>query len=402
MTKRRGAKTIGAGLAGLALVGGVALAWTLLGGGHDAPVMPGRPKAHETEDGHGHERGGKSEAPHAETAIVEISPEAMALAGLRVAPLVPQVRPALILAPGEVVTNRFGSGVVTPPTTGTVVERRAALGDRVRKGQVLAVLFSPEMAEALSQFRVVDQEWRRVRDLGREIVSDRRFNEAQAARQQALTRLVGFGVAPSRLDAVAGREDAAAGHVPLVAPRDGVVGSDAFDVGELVGPGRPLFTIVDERVAWIEARVSPAQAQGLRVGQPAIVRVGGAPISAVLRSVQPAVDPVTRTVALRFDAENPDGRLRAGLFVEVEIPAGDGAPVLALPLESVLRGPDGDWQVFVAEGPGRFRPTEVKVVRADATVAVVEGLAPGTPVVVAGAFFVQSEAAKSGFDPHNH
>lgn len=391
MTKLTRAKTIGLGLAGLALVGGVALIWTE-GGGTDAPTQEIIDRKNEA----------KVEGSHTESAGVEISPEAMAQAGIRVAPLMPRVVPLLIRAPGEVVTNRFGSGVVTPPTTGTVIERRAALGDRVRKGQVLAVLYSPEMAEALSQFRIVEQEWRRVRELGREIVSDRRFNEARAARQQSLTRLVGFGVSPSQLEAVAERDGAAAGHVKLVAPRDGVVGSDAFDVGELVVPGRTLFTIVDERTAWIEARVSPVQAQNLRVGQPATLRVGDAEIAAVLRSVQPMVDPVTRTVTLRFDAGNAEGRLRSGLFVEVEIPVEGGAPVLALPLDAVLRGPDGDWQVFVADDTGRFRPAEVKLMRADARIAVVEGIDPGTPVVVAGAFFVQSEAAKGGFDPHNH
>lgn len=383
MIKLTRTKTIGVGLAGLALVGGITLAITR-GGGGDAPVAVAA-DAHRPQDGG-----------------VEISPEAMAQAGIVVEPLLPRVVPTLIRAPGEVVTNRFGSGVVTPPTTGTVVERRAALGDRVRKGQVLAVIFSPEMAEALSQFNIVDQEWQRVRDLGREIVSDKRFNEAKAARQQALIRLVGFGIPPAAAEQAAGRNGAAAGHVPLVAPRDGVVGSDAFDVGELVTPGRALFTIVDERTAWIEARVSPAQAQSLRVGASAILRVGASEIPAALQSVQPAVDPVTRTVALRFDAANPDGRLRAGLFVEVEIAAEGGAPALALPLDAVLRGPDGDWRVFVAEAPGRFKPIEVTLVRADARTAIVEGIAPGTPVVVAGAFFVQSEAAKGGFDPHNH
>lgn len=330
---------------------------------------------------------------------VSLSPEAMRQGGIVIAPLQPRPVPALIRAPGEVVSNRFGTGVVTPPTTGTLIERRVAAGDRVRRGQVVAVMFSPEMAEAQSQFLIADQEWRRVRDLGKEIVSARRYDEAQAQRHQAMTRLIGFGLSSRQIDSLGGGK---AGHVALVAPRDGLVTADTVAVGELVAPGRVLFTIVDERTAWIQARISPAQAAALRQGQSATLRWDGQTRPAVVRALEPALDPVTRTVGVRLDTGNEDGALRAGLFVEVELPVGDGAPVLALPLDSVLRGADGDWQVYVAGENGRLRPVEVTLVRSDSRLAVIEGIAPGTPVVVAGAFFVQSEAAKGGFDPHGH
>lgn len=330
---------------------------------------------------------------------IDLSPEAMRQAGIVIAPLLPRPLPVLIRAPGEVVSNRFGAGVVTPPTTGTLIERRVAAGDRVRKGQVVGTMFSPEMADAQSQFIIAEREWRRVRDLGREIVSARRYDDAQAQRHQAMTRLVGFGLSPRQIEALNGTP---AGQVALVAPRDGLVATDDVAIGELVAPGRVLFTVVDERTAWIQARVSPAQAAALRPGQDAILRWDGQTRPAVVRALEPAIDPVTRTVGVRLDTGNQDGALRAGLFVEVELPVGAGAPVLALPVGSVLRGPDGDWQVYVAGEDGRLRPAEVTLVRSEGALAVIEGLAPGTRVVTAGAFFVQSEAAKGGFDPHGH
>ena len=76
--------------------------------------------------------------------------------------------------------------------------------------------------------------------------------------------------------------------------------------------------------------------------------------------------------------------------------------MLALPEAAVLRGPDGDWQVFIADGEDAFRPVEVEVLSTTGGLTVIEGLPAGTRVVTRGAFFLQSELAKGGFDPHNH
>jgi multidrug efflux pump subunit AcrA (membrane-fusion protein) len=75
---------------------------------------------------------------------------------------------------------------------------------------------------------------------------------------------------------------------------------------------------------------------------------------------------------------------------------------LALPETAVLRAPDGDWQVFVAEDEATFRPVEVVPLRSAGGLTVITGLPAGTRVVTQGAFFLQSELAKGGFDPHNH
>jgi multidrug efflux pump subunit AcrA (membrane-fusion protein) len=105
---------------------------------------------------------------------------------------------------------------------------------------------------------------------------------------------------------------------------------------------------------------------------------------------------------VRVEVPDPDHRLHPGVFVDVVVLAGEGEPVLALPEAAVLRGPDGDWRLFVAENENAFRPVEVNLVRTAGGMAVIEGIPAGTRVVTRGAFFLQSELAKSGFDPHNH
>ncbi|MDQ7073276.1 MAG: hypothetical protein Q9N32_07185 [Gammaproteobacteria bacterium] len=104
--------------------------------------------------------------------------------------------------------------------------------------------------------------------------------------------------------------------------------------------------------------------------------------------------------------ENKEDSLHAGLFVETQIEIStpqENNRVLLVPEHAVLRSPDGDWQVLVEQDEkGEFKGVEVELLEIRNGQAIIEGLAVGTPVVVNGAFFVQSELAKSGFEIHNH
>ena len=105
---------------------------------------------------------------------------------------------------------------------------------------------------------------------------------------------------------------------------------------------------------------------------------------------------------MRLQVANPDDELHPGEFVTVKIESTARHTGIAVPVAAVLRSPDGDWQVFIEEAPGRFEPKEVEVQRTIGDRMIVEGLEPGERIVSKGAFFIQSEIAKSGFDIHNH
>ncbi|MCK4586357.1 MAG: efflux RND transporter periplasmic adaptor subunit, partial [Gammaproteobacteria bacterium] len=114
------------------------------------------------------------------------------------------------------------------------------------------------------------------------------------------------------------------------------------------------------------------------------------------------LDEATRTLAVRIEVANIDDRLHPGLFVDARIQSDSTHTALSVPVNAVLRSPDGDWQVFVEEKPGHFKPQEVDVLNTVGDRAIIDGIKPGTRVVTQGAFFIQSELAKSGFDIHNH
>ena len=199
-----------------------------------------------------------------------------------------------------------------------------------------------------------------------------------------------------------GKAQLADGRFQLLAPQNGTVVYDDFIVGELVEPGRTLFAISNESVLWVEARLTPDEAARIQVNARATLVIGERQVVGRVTQVHHALDENTRTLGVRIEVPNPDDRLHPGLFVETRIEGSTSEQVLAVPNDAVMRSPDGDWQIFVEHEPGEFEPREVEVVRTVAGFTVIGGVETGVRVVTRGAFFLQSELAKSGFDVHNH
>jgi len=118
--------------------------------------------------------------------------------------------------------------------------------------------------------------------------------------------------------------------------------------------------------------------------------------------VHHALDEDTRTLGIRIEVNNPDDQLHPGVFVQAQIHSSNSEQVLAVPVNAVLRSADGDWVVFIEHEKNEFEPQEIEVLRTVGDLSVITGIESGTSVVTHGAFFVQSELAKSGFDIHDH
>jgi cobalt-zinc-cadmium efflux system membrane fusion protein len=307
-------------------------------------------------------------------------------------------------APGEVQLNAYATTRVEPRIAAQVLKRQAWLGDRIEKGQALITLTSVEMAQAQGDLQVAEREWRRVSKLGQGVVSEQRYTETRIAREQARARVIAYGMTEDEIEQLvdSGQAGLANGRFQLLAPQDGTVIRDEFFVGELVEPGRTLFEISDESVLWVEARLTPDEAAQIPVNTKATMVIGGRQVEGRVTQVHHALDENTRTMGVRIEIPNPDDRLHPGLFVETRIEGRSSERALAVPNEAVLRSPDGDWQVFVEHEPDVFEPREVEVVRTTSGFTVISGIEAGIRVVTRGAFFLQSELSKSGFDIHNH
>lgn len=317
--------------------------------------------------------------------------------GIEVAPAVRRSLAVEVTAPGEVEVNLYHTAQVTPRIAAQVVARHVQMGQTVKKGEPLVTLSSVAMAEAQGELLVADREWSRVQKLGRKVVSETRFIEAQVKRQQAYAKALAYGTTPDQVERLLSQGDAskATGEFALLAPQDGLVHDDDFAIGELIEPGRVLVRLADESTLWVEAKLDPADAAAVQLGNPARISVGGADeFSGQVIQFHHHLDEASRTLVVRIEVQNVHDALHPGQFVDVAIDTGASRPVLAVPREAVLLMQGGP-AVFKLEGDD-FKPLAVQTgVTRGGWTEITAGLAEGEPVATKGAFTLKSLALKS-------
>src|SRR5262249_48106189 len=159
-------------------------------------------------------------------------------------------------------------------------------------------------------------------------------------------------------------------------------------------PGQSLYRVADLSVVWIEADVYERELSAVRLGATATITVDAYPgdrFAGRAIYVYPYLDEKTRTNKVRFEFANRSGRLKPGMYANVEL-RGTGGMALMVPMNAVLDS--GQEQVvFVAQGDGMFEPRKVKVGRrAGDSVEILEGLTDREQVATGAAFFLDSES----------
>src|SRR5207249_3005339 len=196
--------------------------------------------------------------------------------------------------------------------------------------------------------------------------------------------------------------------ITVHAPMAGFVTERKAFPNQKVTPDSDLYIITDLSRVWIVADVFESDITAIKVGDPAYVMFAnaGAPsVAARVSYIQPQVDPMTRTLKVRLDANNPGVRMKPEMFVNVEFGIAS-APQLTVPAEAVLD--TGDRQtVFVDLGNGYLEPRQIVVGdRFGDRVAITSGLTAGERVVSSGTFLIDSEsqlkAAASGMGAPQH
>jgi cobalt-zinc-cadmium efflux system membrane fusion protein len=350
------------------------------------------------EDEHGHEE--------EEGTAVEMTAAEQTAAGVTTAKADKRGLSGHVTMPAEVVINAYQSAHVTTRITAQVISRHAKLGDVVEPGQALVTLSSVDMAEAQGQFEISDREWQRVRELGKAAVSERRYIEAEIARRQALSKILAYGMTTDQADRLlaAGTAALATGEFELLAPQFGTVLSDEFIIGELIEPGRVLFSISDETTLWVEASTVPSDLTKFEVGAPARIAHGEDHwINGRVVQLHHQLDETTRRQGLRIEVDNTDDHLHPGQFVEAEISTGEGPTVLAVPSEAITLI-QGVPTVFLFEEGHEFHPQSVETgVSAGGWTEIRSGLNEGDELAVTEVFHIKSLLLKSSLgEGHAH
>lgn len=357
-------------------------------------------EAHDEEDSAHDHKGAHNGAQGVAPLQTELSPIQTALANIKVVTLKARAMDYQVYAPGEIKANGYTSYLVSPRVDSVVLRRHVALGDHVEKGRPLVTLFSETVADAQAVYSVAGSEWQRVKQLGRKAVGDKRFVTAQTDYEAAYARLLAYGLSENAIQSP--KKSQALGEYSLIAATAGAVLSDDFYQGQRVESGEALIELVDEHELWVEARLAPTEQLELTSGTQAQVKVGADLFVATVTQEGHTIDPLTRTRVVRLLVNNDSHRLHPGLFADVYFSFATKAPVLAVPESALMRGADGDWTVFVEVEPGYFKAHEIELGRSFGQWREIKGIASGSRVVMEGAFFVASQIAKGGFDPHNH
>jgi RND family efflux transporter MFP subunit len=357
-------------------------------------------REHEEEEDHGHEE--ESDGGHEEATSASINTKQKELAGIEVATLESKRVDYEIYAPGELLTNGYTSYHVSPRVASVVLRRHVELGEHIIKGQPLVTLFSETVAQAQADYRKAFPEWERISGLGRSVVGDQRFNTAKANIEAARATLLAYGLNDDDIGALKASGVGSLGEYTLRARVDGAVLTDEFEQGQRVEAGQPLVTLANESELWVEAHLPANSDIVLKQGAEAEVRIAGRVAVATVSQEAHTIDAVTRTRIVRLELDNPEDRFHPGMFADVYFLFKTTEPVLAVPESALMRGADGDWTVYVEEAEGEYEPVEVELGRSIGGLREISGLTAGERIVSRGAFFVASEIAKGGFDPHNH
>ena len=350
--------------------------------------------------------------------IVPLSQDAVERAGIVVAPVTSGTSGTEIRLPGVIEPNAYRQVVVTPLVAGRVTKIGPALGDRVRRGQTLAEIYSPALAEAQTRYVSAqamldahDRELQRTEKLveigaasRQELEKIHAEHAAQtAAVQSARSQLELLGVSPSALENIAlGHNVSATTTVP--APIDGVVTERGANVGLNVDTATKLFTVVDLSTVWVVADVYEKDFSRVRVGSEVAVTTSARPdvtLRGRISYIDPQVSADTRTAKVRIEVANTSGELRLGMYADVVVAGASGTSAPRVPRNAVQNVGDRT-VVYLAnpKDPGKFVEREVRLGQASGEqVDVVSGVQPGDVVVTEGSFFVRAERERLGLRP---
>ena len=323
---------------------------------------------------------------------IRISPERQQMIGVKFATVEPGGGTRAIRTVGRVTVDETRIGHVHTRIDGWIEKVFVDFtGDIVKKDEPMLTIYSPEMLASQEELLLAAR--------AREVMPSL-FNAARR-------RLQLWELSEDQIEQVV-RTGQPIRSITVHAPMSGFVTERKAFPNQKVTPDSDLYTITDLSRVWIVADVFESDITFIKVGDPAYVifaNAGAPSIAAKVSYIQPQVDPMTRTLKVRLDANNPGLRMKPEMFVNVEFGVVT-APQLTVPSEAVLD--TGDRQtVFVDLGNGYLEPRQVVVGERFADrVAITKGLSAGERVVASGTFLIDSEsqlkAAAGGMGAPQH
>lgn len=313
-----------------------------------------------------------------------------------------------IEATGAVDFDNDQATSVLAPFSGPVSRLVVALGDRVKKGDALAVVDSPDFASAISTYSkalATAATNRKLADIDKDLlqhngVAQREAVQAQtdavnaeADRDAALLALVALNVDPRVIKDI--QQGRPATHIESVirSPIAGTVAERLITPGQLLQAGTtPCFTVADLSRVWVTAQIFGSSLASISLGDTAEVITGtdAKNLSGTVDNIAALVDPTTRAVGVRVVVDNPGGVLKKQMYVRVRIRARAESAGMLVPVSAILRDDENLPFVYLTQADGSFARQHVTLgYRSQDRYDIVEGLKAGDKIVVDGGVFVQ-------------
>lgn len=250
-------------------------------------------------------------------------------------------------------------------------------GERVKKGQLLFEVYSPELVNAQEEYLQALRSGHR--------------GLSSASRE----RLEALGISKEQISQL-NKKRRASQFVKVFAKQDGIVAKLNVREGMFVIPQKEVMALADLSSVWILAEVFESQADWVKQGQSSEVKLSylpGREWEGEVEYIYPSLDPKTRTLKVRLRFDNIDEALKPNMFAKVTIYGGAKRDVTIIPREALIRT-GNDERVIISVGEGRFQPRDVTAgIESGEFVEIINGVNVGDKVVTSGQFLIDSEAS---------
>lgn len=348
---------------------------------------------------------------------VQLGADQVKSAGIVVASVGPRLMQTVIELPGEIKADATREAHVVPLLPGVVLRVHKKAGDRVRRGEVMAVLNSRELADAKVAFiesshhveftrGALEREdglWKKKISAERDYLQARReAEEAELAEDLAAQKLIALGVPASSLPGIAAEPRDSLPRYEIRSPLEGTVVDRDVTMGEAVSADQLIFTVADLSAVWVEVSVNARDLGAVRQGQEAVVASTdlGTEATGRIDFIGRVVGAETRAATARLSLPNPSGQWRPGLFVTVTLVREQTTVPIAVSVDAIQTF--RDWQVVFVKYGDWFEARPLELGRSDGTwVEVLGGLPAGVQYASKNSFAIKAEIGKLGAT-HDH
>ncbi|MGY6276785.1 efflux RND transporter periplasmic adaptor subunit [Methylomonas sp. MgM2] len=345
----------------------------------------------------------------AENPQIQITPEQIDNLAVKIGPVQVSQEIPILSAPAEVVVPADREMLISSPQPGFLRQLHANIGDRVKQGQVLAQINSPELVVLQQQFltarsalNLAGFQHRRDQKLLQEgVIAERRWQETQAL----YNNKVAIANESRDLLSIAGMSDTEIAKLEKThklnmsllvrAPMDGVILDRLVKLGSRLDTQAPLYRIADLSKLWLQINIPQERISDVEIGDR--VKIPDYAGSAKISLLGQSVDPANQTVLARAVITDKAEKLRVGQHLNVQIMQAGGETGFRVPNSAIAQNA-GRSYIFVRNAGG-FAVTEVKVIgRQDQGALITGPLTPGQSIAVEGSVALKANWLGMGED----